>query len=191
MTASIKQEEPAGRLRSYSLVVLIAGFVAGGVTLARAEAARTVPVLDLAQAEQAANAALRACAAKGFKVAVSVVDTDGVIKAQFRGDDSPIHSLQFSYRKAFTTVSMAPMFGVATSGGVIAAIKAKNPVATNSAGAGMTELLFLPGGALIEIDGQPVGAIGVSGAPASAEDEACALEGSQAIHGNASDAARR
>lgn len=185
--ASIKQKALTGRLRTCQLLALIAAGGGSCATPAQAEAARTVSVLALAHAEQGANAALRACLVKGFKVSVSVVDTDGVIKVQLRGDGSPIHSLQFSYRKAFTTVSMAPMFGVATSSDIIAAIKSKNPVATTSAGAGATDLLFLPGGALIKIDGQPVGAIGVSGAPNSTVDETCALAGIQAIRDGSSD----
>ncbi|WP_371822968.1 heme-binding protein [Hyphomonas sp. KY3] len=39
--------------------------------------------------------------------------------------------------------------------------------------AGATDLLLLPGGLLIKSGDQPIAAIGVSGAPQSAEDEAC------------------
>lgn len=144
--------------------------------LAHAETAAPAP-LTLAQSVAIADEAIRACAAKGFKVVATVVDTDGVIKLQARGDGSPVHSLRFSFRKAYTTVSMGPMFDVDTSSGVISFISSRNPVGLSNVAAGSPDLLFLPGGVLIKAQGRPAGAIGVSGAPLSTEDEVCAQAG--------------
>jgi len=142
-----------------------------------AHAGTAPPSLTLQQSITVANEAIRACGEKGYKVVVTVVDPDGVIKLQARGDGGPVHSLRFSFRKAYTTVSMAPMFGVDTSSGVIGFITSKNPVGLSNIAAGSPDLLFLPGGVLIMAQGQPAGAIGVSGAPLSAEDEVCAQAG--------------
>jgi uncharacterized protein GlcG (DUF336 family) len=136
---------------------------------------RTAAPLTLALSIEMANEAIRACGARGYRVAASVVDPDGVIKVQARGDDSPIHSLRFSYRKAYTVVSMGPMFGVDTSSGVINFLQTKNPAGLNHAGGGSTDLLFLPGAALIKSGDKAIGSIGVSGAPLSSEDETCAV----------------
>jgi uncharacterized protein GlcG (DUF336 family) len=136
---------------------------------------RTAAPLTLALSIEMANEAIRACGARGYRVAASVVDPDGVIKVQARGDDSPIHSLRFSYRKAYTVVSMGPMFGVDTASGVINFLHTKNPAGLNHAGGGSTDLLFLPGAALIKSGDKTIGSIGVSGAPLSSEDETCAV----------------
>jgi uncharacterized protein GlcG (DUF336 family) len=148
-----------------------------------AHAGTAPPPLTLQQSIAAANEAIRACAEKGYKIVVTVVGPDGVIKLQARGDGGPVHSLHFSFRKAYTTVSMGPMFGVDTSSGVIGFITSKNPVGLSNIAAGSPDLLFLPGGVLIKAQGQPAGAIGVSGAPLSAEDEVCAQSGIAKIQG--------
>jgi uncharacterized protein GlcG (DUF336 family) len=129
--------------------------------------------LPLSLSVEAMNEAIRVCEAKGYKVAAAIVDPDGVIKAQARGDGSPIHSQRCSFRKAFTIVSMGPMFGVDASSALVKTISGF-PQGLSNVAAGSTDLLFLPGGVLLKSGAETVGAIGVSGAPSSLEDEACA-----------------
>lgn len=133
--------------------------------------------LSLSTAMEAVKETISVCQAEGYNVAVAVVDPDGVIQIQARGDGSPIHSQRFAYRKAYTVMSMGPMFGVETSGELTEKITSVNPVGIANISAGSTELLFLPGGVLIKSAGEPIAAIGVSGAPKSAQDEACANAG--------------
>jgi uncharacterized protein GlcG (DUF336 family) len=109
-------------------------------------------------------------------VAVTVVDTDGVVKAQVRGDGSPIHSQRFSFRKAYTIVSMGPEFGVDNSSALIKLL-ANSAMGLSNIASGSTDLLFLPGAVLIKSGNKAIGAIGVSGAPLSSEDEVCAQAG--------------
>jgi uncharacterized protein GlcG (DUF336 family) len=124
----------------------------------------------------AVNEAIRVCGEKGFKVTVTVVDLDGIVKVQARSDGSPIHSQQFSFRKAYTMVSMGPMLGVDTSSALVRALSA-SPQGLTNVQSGSTPLLFLPGAALMRSGKTDIGAIGVSGAPSSFEDEVCALSG--------------
>lgn len=152
------------------------GLGAGGSAGAAASPVAAVPSLPLALASEAMNEAIKICGEKGYRVAVSVVDPDGVIKVQARGDASPIHSQQFSFRKAFTIVSMGPMFGADTSSAVVKALSA-SPQGLSNAQSGNTPLLFLPGAVLLKSGTTSVGALGVSGAPSSFEDEVCAQSG--------------
>jgi uncharacterized protein GlcG (DUF336 family) len=144
-----------------------------GITLALPAQASTAAPLSLALSMEAANEAIGACAAKGYRVAVTIADLDGVIKVEARGDGSPIHSQRFSFRKAYTAVSMGPMFGVDTTSSLVKTIS-QFPQGLSNVQAGNTDLLFLPGAVLLKSGKEPVGAIGVSGAPSSLEDEACA-----------------
>ena len=153
-----------------------AALVIAGPLAATAAYAQSKPGLSLRLSMEALNEAIRACDAKGYKVAVSVVDTDGVIKVQARGDESPIHSQRFSFRKAYTIVSMGPMFGVDASSALVKSLSA-SPQGLANVQSGETPLLFIPGGAIIRAGKSIVGAIGVSGAPSSFEDEACAMAG--------------
>src|SRR5579863_5168065 len=84
-----------------------------------AYAAEPVP-LTLPLAMEALGETIAVCAAKGYKVAVAIVDPEGVMKLGARGDGSPIHSQRFSFRKAYTIASMGPMFGVDTGSALVA-----------------------------------------------------------------------
>nr|WKF56564.1 hypothetical protein HUO10_001023 [Paraburkholderia busanensis] len=126
---------------------------------------------------EAADETIHACEAKGFRVAVAIVDADGVIKLQIRGDGSPIHSQAFSFRKAYTVMSMGPMMGADTNSALIKLITGFAPGLPAIASSGTSSLLFLPGSVLVKQNGQPIAAIGVSGAPRSADDELCAQAG--------------
>ena len=107
------------------------------------------------------------------KLLGAIADLDGVIKVQARGDGSPIHSQRFSFRKAFTAVSMGPMFGVDTTSALVKTIS-QFPQGLSNVQAGSTDLLFCRAQSCLKSGKDPVGAIGVSGAPSSLEDEACA-----------------
>jgi uncharacterized protein GlcG (DUF336 family) len=136
--------------------------------------------LTLPLSMDAANEAVRVCQAKGFKVAVTIVDPDGVIKLQARDDGSPIHSQAFSFRKAYTVVSMGPMFGLDT-GTALVKFLSTYPSGMANVGGGSTELLFVPGGVLIRSGKEVLGAIAVSGSPLSTDDELCAAAGAARI----------
>lgn len=150
---------------------ILAGAI--GFCLSGAASAQAAPALPLSLTQEAIQATIAACADKGFRVATTVVDGDGVIKAQARGDGSPIHSQNFSFRKAYTVVSMGPMFGVDAGSALVAKLGA-SPQGLANVQSGDTPLLFLPGAALLKSGETPIGAIGVSGAPSSLDDEACA-----------------
>ena len=100
--------------------------------------------MSLALSMDAVNEAIQVCNAKGYKVAVTVVDTDGVVKVQARGDGSPIHSQRFSFRKAYTIVSMGPMFGVDSSSAVIKFLNSKNPVESAMSAEARPTFCFFP-----------------------------------------------
>jgi uncharacterized protein GlcG (DUF336 family) len=149
------------------------------VTATAATAAEPVsppPPLSLPLAMDVLAETVAVCTAKGYKVAVTLVDLDGVVKLAARGDGSPIHSQRFSFRKAYTLASMGPEFGVETGSALVAHLR-DFPGGLANVQSGSTDLLFLPGGAVIKSGGVPIGAIGVSGAPSSSEDETCALAG--------------
>jgi len=132
--------------------------------------------LSLVATMTVVNEAIRVCGEKGYKVTVAVVDTDGVVKVQARSDGSPIHSQRFAFRKAYTIVSMGPEFGVDSSGALVKLLSS-SPMGLANVASGSTDLLFLPGGVLIKSGKTAIGAIGVSGAPLSTEDEVCAQAG--------------
>lgn len=141
-------------------------------TPGRAE--RKLPAVTLDAAMAAANEAIKVCASKGWPVSVSVVEASGVVKLQAKGDRSAPHTMDASFRKAYTTVSYAPLFHFSKLSEWVEALKT-NPLA--SAYATLPNIFLLPGAVTLKDGDEVVGAIGVAGAPGGSNDEICAEAG--------------
>jgi uncharacterized protein GlcG (DUF336 family) len=132
--------------------------------------------LDLAM--DAARAAIKACADKGWPVSVSIVDASGNVKLQAKGDFSAIHTKDASFRKAYTTVAYAPLFHFNKLSEWVEALKT-NPLASSYAT--LPNIFLLPGAVAIKRGDEVIGAIGVGGAPGGDKDELCAEAGLEKI----------
>jgi uncharacterized protein GlcG (DUF336 family) len=131
-------------------------------------------VLPLGLATEAAAEAIKVCEGNGYHVSVAVVDNSGVVKLFAKGDKSTIHTKDSSFRKAYTTVTMGPIFKFDTTGQFVEKLS-KNPAAP--ALASIPDIILLPGGVAIRAQGEIVAAIGVAGAPGGEKDEVCAQAG--------------
>src|SRR5436853_3249790 len=103
------------------------------------------------------EAAERHATQMGHAFAIAIVDESGVLKAFSRMDGAPLLSIQIAQDKAYTAAG----FGMPTHGWHDF-IKDDPPLA-DGAPSGIDRLVIFGGGYPIEIDGQVVGAIGVSG----------------------------
>lgn len=122
--------------------------------------------LTLAAAQKAANAALQNCQMRGFAVTVTILDRDGVMIVQERGDGATGATVNVSEEKAYAAVG----FQSPTS--------ALQQAATTQPGfTAIPGFVILPGGLPITIDGSVVAGIGVSGTPSGDTDAACAQVG--------------
>jgi uncharacterized protein GlcG (DUF336 family) len=130
------------------------------------------PSLELAS--QAAQVAVDACAAKGFNVGVSVVDSAGVLKVLVAKDGTSPRGVQSSTNKAVTALtfsdSTSHLGEQSKTDKTLADRLSTNPNFNSRAG-----------GVLLKANNEVIGAIGVGGARGSENDEACALAGIQAI----------
>ena len=145
----------------------------GGSAMADDESFTTFRALKPELSVEAAQAAMAECRERGFQVAVSVTDRFGVLQVTIRDQLAGAHTPDTAFRKAWTAASFR------TSTGELAEL-----VETGEAWAirNVTNALPLGGGIrVLAGDGDMVAAIGVSGAPSTAEDEACAEAGIAAI----------
>ena len=93
---------------------------------AEAQVATSGYGLPLALAMEAAAEAVRVCEGNGYAVSASVVDPSGLVKVQAKGDHSTVHTRDSSFRKAYTVVTLGPIFRFdATS--AFAELASKNP----------------------------------------------------------------
>ena len=124
--------------------------------------------LSLATALAIATTAADVCKGQGYRVSVSVVGRTGEPLVQLRGDDASPHTLDFSFRKAYTARTFrVPSGEIANRFKQDPAYFAVHvPNTAPSQGA-------LP----VKIGDEVIGAVGVSGAPGGDKDEACAKAG--------------
>jgi uncharacterized protein GlcG (DUF336 family) len=130
---------------------------------------------------KAAATAIASCAGNGYPVSAIVVDTEGVIKLEAKGDHSKIHTTTSAFRKAYTVVTFGPIFHFSASS-AFASLIAKNPNAAPLAS--LPNVAPLPGAVAIKVGDDIVAALGVSGSPAGDKDEACAQAGVASIQGD-------
>jgi uncharacterized protein GlcG (DUF336 family) len=121
--------------------------------------------ISLAMATTMAQTAIDTCKGNGYNVSVHVLGRDGQVIIGVRNDLAGAATMENSMKKAYT----ARTFRI-PSGKFAENVKG-NPVA----GALFLNNIVAAQGALpIVVDGDTIGAIGVSGAPGGDKDEACA-----------------
>jgi len=128
------------------------------------------PAVELAI--EAARVAIETCAADGGqKIGASVVDSAGVLKVLIAADGTSPRGVTSSTNKAVTALTFKT-----NTGKLFEQIKTDKALADNVAA--NTSLNARPGGVLIKVGDEIIGAIGVGG---GRTDEPCALAGLQKI----------
>lgn len=159
-------------LQLHAAAVLFAGTLTA--TGAQAQAGtHTVKNLTPETAAKAVRAALEDCRTRGYQVAVAVVDRAGVAQALMRDRFAGPHTVQTAINKGYTAISFRTdtlELATATQAG-----------APSSGIRQLPNVVAVGGGVNIASGGTAVGAIGVSGAPTGAMDDACAKAGIAAI----------
>jgi uncharacterized protein GlcG (DUF336 family) len=124
--------------------------------------------LSLATALAIATAAADHCKAQGYHVSVAVVGREAQVIVQLRGDQSPPHSAENSYRRAYTALTYRqPSLNVekrvrADPGDQLVHLR---------------QVMGAQGGLPIVVGDDTIGAVAVSGSPGGDKDEACAKAG--------------
>jgi uncharacterized protein GlcG (DUF336 family) len=150
-------------------------FIAAGTLLVSAASAQTLAThrIPAALAVEAASEAVASCAKGGYSETAVVVDADGATIAAVRGDGAGIHTLDSAHDKAYTSVSLK-------NDTMAIAERAKGNGEIAPLGK-LPHLLFFPGGVVIKLDSEVIGAIGAAGAPGGNLDDGCAKAGLEKI----------
>jgi uncharacterized protein GlcG (DUF336 family) len=127
-----------------------------------------IPVkqISLELARDIAMKAVEACRASGYNISAVVLDRAGNLQAALRDTLAAPYTLEISERKA----GMAIMSGIPS--GEFRSMRADIRPELNH----IRGLIVMEGGLPIQAGGSQVGAIGVSGAPGSDKDAACAAK---------------
>jgi uncharacterized protein GlcG (DUF336 family) len=115
-----------------------------------------------------AETAIETCKANGYAVSVTVVGRNGEIILQVRGDNTGPHTVENSFRKAYT----ARTFRI-PSGDLVDRLKADPTLGLIH----LTNVIANRGALPIKLGDDVLGAAGASGAPGGEKDEACVKAG--------------
>lgn len=154
---------------SAGFVILL--FVAGAAAAEQAHGLITTQKLSAALANELVGQAVAACAQKNIAVVAVVVDLDGVRQAMLRGDGAPIHTVDSAYYKAYSAASLT-LARKEEGTRAVAERLAKNPPSAVPQ-TQLPNIIYTQGGLTILSGGNPVGALGVGGAPGNNIDEEC------------------
>jgi uncharacterized protein GlcG (DUF336 family) len=166
-------------MKRYAVMALFA-VCAFTVAPARAQVNVDGYYLPMKVALKAAETAVDSCAAHGWDVTATVVDPAGLVIVQLRGDHATVHTKDSAYRKAYTIVSMGPVFGLTRTSQFVALIQ-KAPNGAGPELADLPNIFANAGGVAIKHGAEIVGGLGVGGSPGGDRDEACAVDGVAAI----------
>jgi len=115
-----------------------------------------------------AQAALDTCKTNGYQVSVTVVGNAAEVILQVRGDGTGPHTVENSFRKAYTARTFR------STSGAFAKRYTDNPQLSLIP---LSNVIAAQGALPIQVGNDVIGAIGVSGAPGGEKDEACAKAG--------------
>jgi uncharacterized protein GlcG (DUF336 family) len=137
-----------------------------GCMLASSASAQLLARKDLSAniAVAIAQTAMATCTANGYRVSATVVGRNGEVLVQIRGDGTGPHTMENSFKKAFT----ARTFRI-PSGEMEERLK-QNP---QMGAQYLTGFTTARGALPIKVGEDVIGAAGVSGAPGGEKDEAC------------------
>ena len=121
---------------------------------------------DAALALEAAQTAIEACAANGYKVTAVVVNSSGSPRVMLAADGAPEMTAQIGLRKAYTALTFKKPSGQVGD-------DAKTDQALAARIAADQKLITWAGGQPLTVGSDVIGAIGVSGAPGGDKDDAC------------------
>ena len=124
--------------------------------------------LSMETALTIATTAIETCKGQGYRVSATVVGRNGEVIVQLRGDNTGPHTMENSFRKAYTSRTFR-----VPSGEIAQRVK-DNPTL---GAVHLTNVIALAGALPIKVGDEVIGAAGASGAPGGEKDEACIKAG--------------
>ena len=115
-----------------------------------------------------AQTAIDTCKANGYAVSATVVGRNGEVIVQVRGDNTGPHTIENSFRKAYTARTFR-----GPSGALVDRVKAEPTLGLIH----LTNVIANQGALPIKVGEEVIGAVGASGAPGGEKDEACVKAG--------------
>jgi len=124
--------------------------------------------ISAAMAMSIAETTIATCKANGYAVSATVVGRNGEIIVQVRGDNTGPHTVENSFRKAYTSRTFR-----IPSGTLVERLNANPTLGLIH----LSNIIANQGALPIKVGEEVIGAAGASGAPGGEKDEACVKAG--------------
>ena len=124
--------------------------------------------LSASMAMTMAQTAIDTCKTNGYAVSVTVVGRNGEVLLQVRGDGTGPHTMENSFRKAYTSRTFR-----IPSGEMAERVKANPTLGLIH----LSNVIANQGALPIKVGEETIGAVGASGAPGGEKDEVCVKAG--------------
>jgi uncharacterized protein GlcG (DUF336 family) len=131
--------------------------------------------MSAAMALTIAETALNTCTANGYHVSVTVLGRDAEVIVQIKGDGASPHTVENSFRKAYTSRTFR-----LPSGEIATRYKADPSLFMVH----LNNVIPAQGALPIKVGDDVVGAVGVSGSPGGEKDEVCSKAGIDKVAGD-------
>lgn len=155
-------------MSSFGIRLAVAFAATGAFTVPAAAQLLSHKDISAGMALTIAETAMQTCKANGYAVSVTVVGRNGEVIVQIRGDNTPPHTMENSFRKAYTARTLR-----SPSGALAERLKAD----PNLPFIHLTNIIAFQGALPIKVGEETIGAAGASGAPGGEKDEACIKAG--------------
>lgn len=147
-----------------TISMLIAGASVAALALPASAQLLARKDLSAAIAIEIVQTTIATCKGNGYAVSSTVVGRNGEIIAQVRGDNTGPHTIENSFRKAYTARTLR------IPSGEFAERVTKNPTLGQ---VHLSNFVANQGGLPIKVGDDVIGAAAASGAPGGEKDEAC------------------
>ena len=129
-------------------------------------------------AAKAVQVAVQACKLKGYNVTATVLNPDGSVEAVLRGDLATPHTVENSFNKAYTAITLGPNQKVDSTATILDAMHGNKGIGQwPLPPAPIKGISYFSGGVAMVVNGEYIASIGVAGSPLGSVDEDCALQG--------------
>jgi uncharacterized protein GlcG (DUF336 family) len=149
-------------------LAVLASLSALATSPALAQAPQVEKNVSMVMALAIIQGTIEQCTKDGFKVSVVIVDKGGNVAASLRGDGTNPHTMEFARLKAYTARTRNQ-----TSQQTMKQME--DPA--NAFLKQIPNVVGIGGGVPIRAGNEPIGGVGVSGAPGGEKDEVCANAG--------------
>lgn len=163
------------------------GFLAAVICPLPSSALPSQVMLPSDLAVKVAREAIQQCRQKGYGVTAVVMNSEGNVIVQIRGDGARVHTVATARAKAYSAITLAAIHNLQRTSELLGSMQSTGAIGIGSwpmPPQPIKDITLFPGGVNLVADGQIIAALGVAGTPDGKIDEKCASQAKDYFEAN-------